>query len=619
MRFMWMNSSHLLNANVKSKSKASRFIGVTMFCLATLLIPSTVLAKTKFLGSPVASYPLQCDETFSCPASLLPRVSFWVEVFSRWDTNTAVFHDKQNPGRVYGTLSRNEGCRNSRRDGVIDRERKALKKELESLANNVDKGSPLSKPQAQLHSLFAGESTTQIRAAAGRIRCQSGNKDRMREALTQYQIYLPTILDALESQSLTSELQYLPFVESAFNPNALSHVGAAGMWQIMPATGRRLGLTVNDRIDQRYDPRDATYAAAAYFRDSVDVLSAAALNKGSLIKAKNLNPFVITSYNYGVSGMERAIEQVGLDYEKLLVEYKSPSFQTAVKNFYASFLAARHVAKNVERFFGVVQPKKNDRILSFNTLEMIRNTSAKRLSKSLGIKKEVLKELNPALRSVVWDHKALIPKDYKVRVSYKENGWQTALNQMNKLPPEIERSGYKWHRVKSGQTACGIAEKNGASCRALIKLNKLGKKGTIYVGKRIKVPTKTGGISVAKAGEPANQVVSVYEGETSSSDSLSSEYSVKRGDTACSIARKFKMSCNQLLATNGLNRQSVIVTGHKLQVTASDKWHKVSSGEGACLIAQKYSVGCSTLLKANGLSRGSVIKVGQRLRIPLAS
>ena len=56
-----------------------------------------------------------------------------------------------------------------------------------------------------------------MRAAANRIRCQSGNQDRMQEALAQFQLYRPTILDALESENLTPELQYLPFVESAFN------------------------------------------------------------------------------------------------------------------------------------------------------------------------------------------------------------------------------------------------------------------------------------------------------------------------------------------------------------------------------------------------------------------
>jgi len=521
----------------------------------------------------------------------------------------------QKLSRVFGTLSRNEGCRNSKRDGIIDKERKAIKKSLEALASKLDKGSSLTKKELTLHALFAGNTTKEIRGAAKRIRCQSGNKNRMRDALSEYQYYQPTILKALKSENLTPELQYLPFVESAFNPNALSHVGAAGMWQIMPATGRRLGLTVDDKVDQRYDPKSATYAAAAYFSDSVSKLTSSALKKGSKVKSKDLNPFVITSYNYGVRGMERAIDQVGLDYERLLVEYKSPSFQTAVKNFYASFLAARHVAKNVETFFGVVTPKQVNRIDSFNIVELTRSTSAKRISKSFGIKQEVLKELNPALRKVIWDNKALIPEGYDLRVSYRANGWQTALNQMNQLTAEVERSGFKWHRVRSGQTACGIAEKNGVSCRTLFKLNKLNKKGTIYVGKRIKVPTKTGGISLAKNGASAGTVTYVNEGVTSSG--LTSEYRVKAGDTGCSIAKKFKMRCTEFLAANGLTLKSVIVAGQKLRVPGgADKWHKVVSGEGACYIAEKYSVGCSALLKANGLTTKSVIKVGQRLRIP---
>ena len=76
------------------------------------------------------------------------------------------------------------------------------------------------------------------------------------------------------------------------------------------------------------------------------------------------------------------------------------------------------------------------------------------------------------------------------------------------------------------------------------------------------------------------------------------------------------MTCSELLAVNGLNRDSVIVVGQTLRVTGSHKWHKVSSGQSACYIAEKYGVGCSALLRANGLTRNSVIRIGQRLKIP---
>ena len=575
---------------------------------------------TQGLSSPVAQYPIECNAIFSCPNSLLPRVGFWVEVFSRWDTNTAIFHDKNYPHRVYSTLTRNDGCRKSRKGDSVYRERKRLKNKLTTIAKHIQSGRALSRSQQALADLFDDHQNPQgksaeLRAAAKRIRCQSGNKNRMREALTQFQLYRPTILDALESQNLTLELQYLPFVESAFNPTALSHVGAAGLWQIMPQTGRALGLSVNNAVDERYDPTRATYAAALYFRNSVDDLTETAFEHGHRVTAKDLNPFVITSYNYGVRGMQRAIKQVGLNYERLLSEYKSPNFQTAVKNFYASFLAARFVAKNSQQFFGEIVPDKSQRIYSFNTVALKRSTSAKRLSRSLKVDVETLKRLNPALKQVVWRNKALAPKGFKLKVPYRATGWDAQLAAMYALPKEIEKPGFVWHRVRRGQTACGIARKYKASCRALVKLNRLNKKATIYTGQRLKVPSKSGGISVASTSK-SSSTTSSSRGKWALSESSLGEYRVRRGDSACSIANKFKMHCNELLALNGLTRQSIIKTGQRLRVSSEQSWHLVKRGQTACAIAEQYRVPCAALLNANRLHKSSILQIGQRLRIP---
>lgn len=604
--------------------KALNSLSFNLLTMVVLVLSSvSPLKASTELARTVAQYPLQCDETFSCPASLLPRVGFWVEVFSRWDTSTAIFHDKENPHRVYSTLQREQGCRKSRKGDPIDRERRRLKKALISVASRLEQGKPLSAAQKRLQANFVGETAREVRAAADRVRCQSGNKDRMREALTQFQLYRPTILDALESQNLTPELQYLPFVESAFNPEALSHVGAAGLWQIMPATGRNLGLTVNSTVDERYDPKGATYAAAAYFRNSVDTLSETAFENGFPVVAKELNPFVVTSYNYGVRGMQRAIKQVGLDYERLLREYKSPSFQTAVKNFYASFLAARHVAKNSAQFFGVIETDQSTRIHSFNTTVLKRATSAKRVSTELGLDIDALKQLNPALKKVIWKHKALIPQKYSLKLPFREAGWDSALSAMYQLPKELERPGFQWHRVRRGQTACGIAEKFRASCSALRKLNKLDRRATIYVGQRLKVPTKTGGISVVSAPQKTSQAVRIANSSNSSaakinesSSSSTQRYKVRRGDTSCNIAERFGMKCSEFLALNGLTRSSIIRVGQRVTVSANNAWHVVRSGQTACAIAQSYKVRCGALLDANRLTRRSTIRVGQRLRVP---
>lgn len=599
------------------KNSLKRFAKSLMYSSLIFGVTQVSLAAST-LSKPVSSYPIECDETFSCPESLLPRVGFWVEVFSRWDTNTAIFHDKENPQRVYSTLSRKGGCRKSRKGDSIYKERKRLKRQLQGLSEKLSRGSSLNDTQSRLYASFKGGSAKEVQAASERIRCQSGNKDRMREALTQFHVYRPTILDALESQNLTPELQYLPFVESAFNPQALSHVGAAGLWQIMPSTGRTLGLTVNNKVDERYDPRAATYAAAKYFRNSVDTLSEEAFENGGVVQAKDLNPFVITSYNYGVRGMQRAIKQVGLDYERLLLEYKSPSFQTAVKNFYASFLAARHVAKNSEKFFGVVDSDQTNRFESFNTVALSRATSAKRLTKELGVDSSQLKTLNPALKKIIWRHKALIPKGYKLKVPYRERGWSAEVAKMNRLPREVEKPGFVWHKVKRGQTACGIAEKYGASCRALKKLNKLNRKAVIYVGKRLKVPSTSGGISVAStAGSQATASSSVTSSNNHNSGKSSLQrYQVKRGDTSCSIAERSGMRCSEFLAINGLRRSSVIKVGQSVKISSKNSWHVVRGGQTACGIAEDYRVKCSLLLDANRLTRRSSIKVGQRLRVP---
>ena len=585
-----------------------RFLSCAIIITAISLCLVGQIAQAKSqLGPPVQSYPIDCKETFSCPPSLMPRVSFWVEVFSRWDTNTAIFHDKDAPQRVFSTLRRKDGCRRIRNGDSADRERKRLKRELKSIASRIKAGRSLTSDQTRLYSSFKGASAAELERSSERIRCQSGNKNRMRKALEQFHIYRPTILDALEKQNLTPELQYLPFVESAFDPKALSHVGAAGLWQIMPATGRKLGLIVDSRVDERYDPRSATYAAALYFRNSVDDLSETAFENGHSIEAKNLNPFVVTSYNYGVRGMQRAIKQVGLDYERLLEEYKSPNFQTAVKNFYASFLAARFVAKNSELFFEGLMDARSGVTFSHSPVTLKRATSIKRLTKTLSLKSDDLRALNPALKNVVWKHKALVPKGYEIRLPYRQEGWSSAMSAVYQLPKEVEKPGFVWHRVKKGESACGIAEKYRASCRALIRLNGLNKRATVYAGRRIKVPSSTGGISVNSTAVAA-----------SSSGGSLQNYRVKRGESSCQIANRNGMLCREFLALNGLQRSSVIQVGQTVRVSASSSWHKVTRGQTACGIAEKYRVRCSALLDANKLRRTSKIYVGQRLRIPKA-
>ncbi|GIT54443.1 MAG: hypothetical protein Ct9H300mP16_16030 [Pseudomonadota bacterium] len=85
-------------------------------------------------------------------------------------------------------------------------------------------------------------------------------------------------------------MQYLPFVESSYNPKAYSKMGAAGIWQIMPSTARVLGLELNATVDERLDPEAASWAAARYLKDSRKTLTIAARAKNAGISDYELGP-----------------------------------------------------------------------------------------------------------------------------------------------------------------------------------------------------------------------------------------------------------------------------------------------------------------------------------------
>ena len=452
---------------------------------------SVVSAKVVEVAPEITDYQLQCDEVFSCPKIIDRRVDFWVNVFYKWKKQNRILHDSRQPERVYMVLDTKDECRRKNPKGEVRSSLNVVKKRLDELSKLVSKGA--SQAQLQKHpyyKLFPNASLKYIQDAKKSIRCQSGNREMFEQALQNFQIYRPYILNALQERKLPLDIQYLPFVESSYNPKAFSFAGAAGMWQIMPATARSLGLQVGSSVDERLEPEFATLAAAKYFRDSIDRLSKTAKEDQHSTLPKDINPFVITSYNYGVRGMQRAISQVGTDYEKLLKEYKSRSFQIAVRNFYASFLAARHVAQNQATFFPNLTFQQQ--ITDVNRIALPKPLFAKQLISTLNVPKTELAELNPGVTRRVWKNQHAIPTGYILKVPFKTSGWNEETNQLKKLKGATTGTGRgdsgRRHKVRSGQTACGVAKRYKVRCKDLISLNKLNRKAVIKIGQRLKIP-----------------------------------------------------------------------------------------------------------------------------------
>ncbi|MDH3377392.1 MAG: LysM peptidoglycan-binding domain-containing protein [Gammaproteobacteria bacterium] len=549
----------------------------------------------------VSRHTLHCGDTFPCPAELQRRIDFWVLVFSKWRTDHAILHDSKYPERVY-SVSPAKACSGSGSRSMTG-QRKKLQARLRGLASKLESGNTQwSKTDLHILEMFARRKPAELRLAAKRVRCQQGNRDRFAKALQRFGAYRPMIEKSLAQAKLPADIVYLPFVESAYNPNAYSRVGAAGLWQIMPRTARNLGLEVSASLDERMDPEQATLGATRYFQRSIEKLTAAAKSKQSRFSAGQINPFVVTSYNYGVAGMSRALRQFGPDYIKVLREYRSRSFRTAVRNFYASFIAARYVATHAEEYFGKTRAHAPQR---YNTVVLKRGTSIERISKVFGVSVADLKPLNRALTKNVWRGYRLAPAGYRLKLPRRADSWAPLLARLEQLPAEDGPAGGGNYRVKRGDTACGIASAFRVSCRELIAANNLGRRALIRVGQKLVVPGTAQTVAAAGGNIPAT-------------------HRVRRGDTACGIARRYGVDCRRLIAENRLGKSALIRAGQSLSIpgggvvkaASRPATYTVSSGDTACRIAKKYSVDCRALIQANALNRRGFIRVGQVLKLP---
>lgn len=549
----------------------------------------------------VKHHKLKCSQYFPCPDALRQRIYFWIDVYGRWSTNDAILHDAQRPHRVYKII-KGKACGTNGNTQFIKKQKRQIRLRLERIATLIERKKTITQAKDKHYlSMFSGRSPAVLRRAARNLRCQSGNKDGFRNALRRFGTYGPIVRRVLKDAGLHQDIQYLPFVESSYNPEAYSRVGAAGMWQIMPRTARVLGLELNAILDERLDPEAASWAAVRYLKDSRKTLTVAARSKKANVSNSELTPFVITSYNYGVNGMRRAIKKLGPDFLTVLNRYQTRKFRIAVKNFYAGFLAARHVARNASRFFGSYS---KGRPLRYDTIMLRNSASIDRIRVVFGISLSRLKSLNPALTRFVWHGWREIPGGYPLRLPLRQGGWADKIAYLHSLPPEADRGTPKRYTVRSGDTACAIASAFRVKCRDLIDMNRLGRQAVIRVGQSLQFPLRASW---------KRQLLSRADPGT---------YTVAPGDTVCGIAQRYGVKCRALLAANRLSSGSVLSVGRKMVIpgalveTGSGDTYTVRKGDSACGVASRYGVSCDTLLAANELGQRGLIFPGQTLRIP---
>jgi membrane-bound lytic murein transglycosylase D len=280
-------------------------------------------------------------------------------------------------------------------------------------------------------------------------------------------------------EGLPLELTRLPFVESCFNVRAYSKVGAAGIWQFMPATGR-LYMRVDDTVDERRDPIVATRAAARHLRRDYEALGTW--------------PLAVSAYNHGRAGMARAVASVGTtDLVQIVRHYDGPSFKFASRNFYAEFLAALEVERHAERYFGTLRPQAP---VMTDSVYVPKAVPLHALARMAEVSPDTLASLNPALAPDVVEGRLPVPSGYLLRVpdgvaADVERRYASAIA-AERPPPKPKAKGsaaYVRHRVQRGQTLAGIARRYRTSVAAIKRHNRLGPSARVRTGQSLIIPT----------------------------------------------------------------------------------------------------------------------------------
>jgi membrane-bound lytic murein transglycosylase D len=294
----------------------------------------------------------------------------------------------------------------------------------------------------------------------------SKQKYGFRKQLSQSGRYVETMAGIFEHEGLPQELVFLPLIESGYDPLAYSQSRAAGPWQFMPSTARKLNLKMDWWIDERRDPIKSTNAAARYLKYL--------FNK---FKSWNL---ALAAYNAGEGRVRKALKKVRKkDYWTI---QKTGHIAPETRNYVPSYIAATAIALNPGNFgFDRIDykgPLKYDEVV----IEYPMDLSV--AAKFAGADPWYIKELNPELRR--WSTPPNVSY-YTLRIP---KGTRKLFLKNLARTKGHEKHYINFYTVRPGDTVRKIAQKLGLPMQAILKLNSLGKKGIIMAGKKILVPIR---------------------------------------------------------------------------------------------------------------------------------
>ena len=453
------------------------------------------------------------------------------------------------------------------------------------------------------------------------------NPRGLRVAYARSGRYGDMIRRELALRGLPGELQWMPVIESAYHPLAYSWANAAGLWQFIPETGKRYGLSRNSWVDDRMDPFKASQAASAYLNDLYDLF-------GDWLLA-------IAAYNCGEARVLKAINRYGTnDYWKLKLPKET-------LDYVPRFLAVVAIIENPERY-GFTLPEPLAPYV-FEEARIEKSIALSDAAQVIGISSDQLKALNTGLRNGV-----IPPGGYDLRVPLGSSA--PLLARLSDIPesryaPAAATTAAKAYKVKRGDSLARIASRYGTTAAVLKNLNNL-RRGKLKVGQTLQLPGKVvdapllASTTPKKAKAPRPQAV-----DSPLVASSERTYKVKRGDTLFRIAQQHGFTVEALKEANKL-KSIALKTGQKLTIPgtvsspsellatresvtetptpkrvvtvseterspkAAASTYKIRSGDTLMKIADRHGVTLAALKKANPRVKPKRLSTGQKLVIP---